>query len=51
MDFMKIKCLNKKLTDKRQKYYQERDYNDKRKLWLEIQILELRIKLERLKKN
>lgn len=51
MDFQKLKLLNRKISEKKDKYYQEKNNDKKKRFGLELQILELRIKLERLNKN
>ena len=49
MDLKKINCLRRKIIEKRRKYNFEKDYYKKRKLWFEIQIEELKIKIEKIK--
>ena len=51
MDFNKINDINKQKQDKQKKYQEEQDYQKKRQLFLQIQILDLKEKIERLKKN
>ena len=48
MDFKKIGVLNKKISYKRNKYQTEKDLKKKRKLFLELQIEELKLRIERL---
>ena len=51
MDWDKINDLTKQKRDKQKKYQEEQDYQKKRQLFLQIQILDLKEKIERLKKN
>jgi hypothetical protein len=51
MDFQKIRCLNKQLSDKRVQLNKEKDTVKRQKLNLQIQIIALKLKLERLKKD
>ena len=50
MDYLK-KDYQQKRRDKYTQYVKEKDFNKRRKLWLEIQIMDLKNKLEKLKKN
>lgn len=47
----KLKCLNDRMRDRWSKYNKEKDYGKRQRIRLEIQILELRIKLEKVKKK
>lgn len=48
MNYKKIGLLNKKISYKRHKYQIEKDLRKKRKLFLELQIEELKLRIERL---
>lgn len=48
MNYKKIGLLNKKISYKRHKYQIEKDLKKKRKLFLQLQIDELKLRIERL---
>jgi hypothetical protein len=51
MKFDKLKVLTDKLKVKNSKYFKEKDYGRKQIIRMEIQILDLRIKIERIKRK
>jgi len=51
MDYKKISDLEHRASVKKTQYDKEKDYEKKRRYWLELQILNFKSKLERLKKN
>ena len=48
-DWDKIRCIRKQKADKQKRLNTEKDYDTKRKLQIEIKILELKEMIERIK--
>ena len=49
MNPLKVKLLNKNISDKRKKFFKEKDLRQKQILDLKIKIDQLKLKLERIK--
>lgn len=48
-DYEKVKCLKKKKVDLYRKMWAEKEYKKKRRLELEIKIIDFKVEIEKLK--